>query len=148
MHPIESHLAPFVAEEGYRVVFVDKSSFGSGINIAVEKNNGDTPTADECAKLHRLIRAYLTQKNLLKDTVTLEVSSPGLDRPLRTTEDYTRFQGQRVVVALHEPHNNQKTIEGKLLGHKEEHVLLHHAEEEEIAIAFSNIRHCKLIPIL
>jgi len=54
----------------------------------------------------------------------LEVSSPGLDRPLRHADDYRRFAGRLAKIVVREPVDNQKAFEGRLLGFEQDDVLL------------------------
>ncbi len=78
----------------------------------------------DCEQVNREISTILDVEDPFPFAYTLEVSSPGLDRPLRSAEDYRRFSGRLAKVVMSEPVDNQKAFEGRLRGVEEEDVLL------------------------
>jgi ribosome maturation factor RimP len=78
----------------------------------------------DCEQVNREIGTILDVEDPLPFTYTLEVSSPGLDRPLRSVDDYRRFSGRWAKVVVKEAVDNQKAFEGRLRGVDEEQVLL------------------------
>jgi ribosome maturation factor RimP len=84
----------------------------------------DSVSIEDCEQVNREIGTILDVEDPLPFAYTLEVSSPGLDRPLRTIEDYRRFTGRLAKVVVSEPVNNQKAFEGWLRGVEDEVVLL------------------------
>jgi ribosome maturation factor RimP len=78
----------------------------------------------DCEQVNREIGTILDVEDPLPFTYTLEVSSPGLDRPLRSVDDYRRFSGRLAKVVMKEAVDNQKAFEGRLRGVDEEQVLL------------------------
>ena len=76
------------------------------LRILVDKPQGGI-TLDECASLNNRINVLLDEKGLLQQSYTLEVCSPGLDRPLETEKDFLRCLNKPIKIFLHEP------IEGK-----------------------------------
>ena len=85
----------------YLRVFLDKES---GIEI------------DDCQWVSEQLEAKLDESNLIKDHYYLEVSSPGLDRPLKKERDFVRHAGDKVEVKTYEAINGQKVLVGNLLG--------------------------------
>ena len=78
-------------------------------------------TIDDCASVSRGLESWLDEHGKLSDRYTLEVSSPGVDRPLVRAGDYERYRGERVVVHGTEPLvGDQRRVEGELLGDVEE----------------------------
>ena len=73
-------------------------------------------SVDDCARVSRDLSAVLDVEELIPTAYTLEVSSPGLDRPLRREEDYRRFAGRFAKVVVSEAVDNQKAFEGHLRG--------------------------------
>jgi ribosome maturation factor RimP len=74
-------------------------------------------TVDDCARVSRALEAYLDQREDLSDRYVLEVSSPGVERPLVRPRDWERFAGQEVVIRGKEPLVDGSTrVEGVLLG--------------------------------
>ena len=88
----------------YLRVFIDKAG---GIEI------------DDCQELSEQLEEVLDAKNIIADSYILEVSSPGLDRVLKTERDFTREQGKMVEVSLYAPMNGEKVLTGKLTGKDE-----------------------------
>ena len=84
----------------------------------------ESVSIDDCEQVNRELSTILDVEDPLPFAYTLEVSSPGLDRPLRGLEDYRRFAGRFAKVVVSEPVDNQKAFEGHLRGIDGEDVLL------------------------
>jgi ribosome maturation factor RimP len=84
----------------------------------------DSVSIEDCEQVNREIGTILDVEDPLPFTYTLEVSSPGLDRPLRDVEDYRRFAGRLAKIVVREPVDNQKAFEGRLRGVDRDDVLL------------------------
>src|SRR5947207_15834212 len=76
----------------------------------------ESVSIEDCAEVSREIATILDVEDPLQVTYTLEVSSPGLDRPLRGEEDYRRFAGRLAKIVVSEAVDNQKAFEGRLRG--------------------------------
>ena len=84
----------------------------------------DSVSIEDCAEVNREIGTILDVEDPLPFTYILEVSSPGLDRPLRSLDDYRRFAGRLAKVVVREAVDNQKAFEGRLTGVDGDIVLL------------------------
>lgn len=84
----------------------------------------ESVSIEDCEQVNREISTILDVEDPLPFAYTLEVSSPGLDRPLRGGADYERFSGRLAKVVVAEPVDNQKAFEGRLRGLEGEAVLL------------------------
>src|SRR3954466_9585221 len=84
----------------------------------------ESVSIEDCAEVNRELSTILDVEDPLPYAYTLEVSSPGLDRPLRDLEDYRRFAGRYAKVVVSEPVDKQKAFEGHLRGVEDEDVLL------------------------
>jgi ribosome maturation factor RimP len=84
----------------------------------------DSVSIEDCEQVNREIGTILDVEDPLPFAYTLEVSSPGLDRPLRGIDDYRRFSGRMAKVVVSEPVDNQKAFEGRLNGVEGDIVLL------------------------
>ena len=104
---------------------------GQGLVLRVRIDRpGPSATADEsvsvddCAQISRDLSAILDVEDVVPDAYTLEVSSPGLDRPLRDADDYRRFSGRRAKLVMREAVDGQKYFKGRLGGVDDEAVLI------------------------
>ena len=84
----------------------------------------ESVSIEDCAEVSREIGTILDVEDPVPFAYTLEVSSPGLDRPLRGLEDYRRFAGRLAKVVVSEAVDNQKAFEGRLRGVEGDAVLL------------------------
>jgi ribosome maturation factor RimP len=84
----------------------------------------ESVSIEDCAEVSREIATILDVEDPVAATYTLEVSSPGLDRPLRGEEDYRRFAGRLAKIVVSEAVDNQKAFEGRLRGVDADAVLL------------------------
>src|SRR5215216_2939409 len=84
----------------------------------------ESVSIEDCEQINREISTILDVEDPLPVAYTLEVSSPGLDRPLRGAEDYRRFAGRLAKVVVSEAVDNQKAFEGRLRGLEADDVLL------------------------
>ena len=103
----------------------------SGMVLRVQIDRpGPSATAEEsvsvedCARVSRDLSATLDVEDLIPTAYTLEVSSPGLDRPLRGTDDYQRFAGRRAKLVMRETVDGQTYFKGRLGGIEDRDVMI------------------------
>jgi len=84
----------------------------------------DSVSIEDCAHVSRDLSAMLDVEDIIADAYTLEVSSPGLDRPLRHADDYRRFSGRRAKLVMREAVDGQKYFKGRLGGVDDNAVLI------------------------
>ena len=106
-----------------------RESSGHVVRVFIDRpGRSATPeesvSIEDCEQVNRELSTILDVEDPLPFTYTLEVSSPGLDRPLRGTEDYRRFEGRLAKIVVREAVDNQKAFEGRLRGVADEHVML------------------------
>lgn len=83
------------------------------LRLTIDKAGGGV-TLDDCQRVSQQFGAELDSLDLIPTTYTLEVSSPGLDRPLRSDRDFVRFSGRLVAISTFEPVDGQKHFVGRL----------------------------------
>jgi ribosome maturation factor RimP len=83
----------------------------------------DSVSIADCERVSQELSAMLDVEDLLPESYTLEVSSPGLDRPLRAAHDYVRFTGRLAKIVTREPVNRQTAFAGRLRGLEGDEVL-------------------------
>ena len=76
----------------------------------------DSVSVDDCARVSRDLSALLDVEDVVPTAYTLEVSSPGLDRPLRGEADFRRFTGRRAKLVMGRPVDGQGYFKGRLAG--------------------------------
>jgi len=101
-------------------------------------------TVDDCADISRSISALLDVADPIAGAYMLEVSSPGIDRPLVRPEDYDRFAGFEARIDLAAPLDGRKRFRGRLLGRAEEYVRLI-GEAGEVRLPLAAIVRAKLV---
>jgi len=118
---------PLAAREGLELV--DAEIGGSGgrqtLRLFIDKAGG--VSLEDCSSVSHAVSAALDVEDPIAGAYDLEVSSPGLDRPLRTPEHFEKFKGSKVRVKTFGPVaecENRKTFVGQLLGFAEEKVLV------------------------
>src|SRR6188474_2183998 len=84
----------------------------------------DSVSVDDCAVVSRDLSAVLDVEDIVPTAYTLEVSSPGLDRPLRTVDDFRRFAGRRAKLVMREAVDGQRFFKGRLGGIENNDVLI------------------------
>ena len=84
----------------------------------------ESVSVEDCAEVNRELSTILDVEDPLPFAYTLEVSSPGLNRPLRSDGDYMRFAGRLAKIVVSQAVDNQKAFEGRLLGFEQDDVLL------------------------
>lgn len=104
-----------------------------------EAEPGSGVTLDDCTAVSRALEASLDERPDLSERYVLEVSSPGVERPLVRARDFRRFAGQEIAVQASRPiHGTAKRVEGELVGLEEgpdgERILLRTAKGEDLAI--------------
>ena len=139
---VESLIAPSFEAEGLDLVelTVQEKKGTVLIRVLADRPSGGITIA-ECSHLNREISGLLDEHENLRDRYALELSSPGIDRPLRTTKDFTRVLGRKLRVILSEPLADRTPTEyvGVLKEAGEDKIVLD-AAEEEVAIPRGQIR--------
>lgn len=116
-------IEPLVEEDGLEIVDLEFSEgVTSVLRIYVDKAGG--VTIGQCANLSRRIGDFLDMENLISGRYKLEVSSPGLDRPLVTYDDFKRKIGERVKVFLKEEVKGKSELLGRIKNIEGENLLL------------------------
>jgi len=150
---IERMIAGPIEALGYELVRVQLTGSPQlRLQIMAERRRGagagdsraDGMTVDDCASLSRAIEAVLDVEDPFSASYVLEVSSPGIDRPLTRLSDFERFAGFDAKVELRMPLDGQRRFRGRLIGVDGDDVRLL-AEDREVALGFSAIEKAKLV---
>ncbi len=145
---IEQFLTPVLEQEQVELVDLtyQKSHGGWTLSLFLDKPGGIT--LDDCAEWSNRIGLLIDGENLIERSYVLEVSSPGLDRPLRKLKDFERFAGQKVHARLFAPMEGQKNFHGMLLGADESVIKLELDDKRRVELPRSQIAKCRLNPVI
>ena len=138
-------IEPAVESLGFTLVRV---SFANGtLQIMAEPaDEGREMTVDDCATISRSVSTVLDVEDPISSTFTLEVSSPGLSRPLVKQRDYERFKGQMAKISLNTLIEGRRRYNGRLQGLNEAGEVLVDTDFGPHAIPFDAIDSAKLDP--
>jgi ribosome maturation factor RimP len=142
---IADAVGPAVHDLGYELVQV--RVFGgqhSRVQVMVERADGAAMDVEDCATVSRTISPILDVEDLIRSAYTLEVSSPGIDRPLVRLADFARFAGFEAQVELTRPIERRRKWRGTVLGIDGDQVRIS-VEGAEMAIAYADIQRAKLL---
>jgi len=138
-------IEPSLETMGYTLVRVTiTGARRATLQVMAERRDEAPMTVEDCADISRSISALLDVADPIAGAYTLEVSSPGIDRPLVRPEDYDRFAGFEARIDLNAPFEGRKRFRGRLLGRSDDHVRLA-AEIGEISLPFADIARAKLV---
>jgi ribosome maturation factor RimP len=141
---LENVVEPAVTGMGYELVDVQASNGGRLLRLFIDKPGG--VTVDDCAGLSRHLTRVLAVEGI--DYERLEVSSPGLDRPLRKERDFVRFAGQKAEVRMRTPDaTGRRRFVGVLRGAQAGQVSLE-LEGRLVALALDDMDRARLVPEL
>jgi ribosome maturation factor RimP len=139
-------ISPSIEAMGYRIVRVALTGGRRPtLQIMAERLDDAAMTVDDCADISRNVSAILDVADPIESEYTLEVSSPGIDRPLVAREDYVRFAGYEAKIETARPVEGRKRFRGRLLGADESAVRLILEGEGEVTVPLGDILKAKLV---
>jgi ribosome maturation factor RimP len=142
-----AHIAgPVIEDLGYRLVRVKLSARDGGtLQIMAERPDG-TMAIEDCEAISRDLSPVLDHADPIDRAYRLEVSSPGMDRPLVRRSDFARAEGHLVKVELELPLNGRKRFQGTVVGTDPETLRLKpEGAEDEVALRFADIGEARLV---
>ncbi len=144
-------IEPTIVDMGYELVRVQLTG-GDGnavLQIMADRTDGGEMNVDDCAGISRAVSAVLDVDDPISGAYSLEVSSPGIDRPLTKLDHFARFAGHDARIELREGLEGRKRFRGILSGVEGDQVLLRLADEntdeQTIGLPFEQISKAKLV---
>ncbi|MCW8917549.1 MAG: ribosome maturation factor RimP [Gammaproteobacteria bacterium] len=137
-------IEPAVTALGYELVGVEYLPQGHHSLLRIYIDHEEGITADDCGDVSHQVSAVLDVEDPIRGAYTLEVSSPGLERPLFTLAHYARFVGQLAEIRLHSPLAGRRKFKGRILGVEDEVVTVE-VDGEAQRFAFDNIDKAHLV---
>ncbi len=142
---IERLIAPSLEAMGYSVVRVRLSGGQRPtLQIMAERTADGSMNVDDCAEISGVVSALLDVEDPIRGSYTLEVSSPGLDRPLVRAADFDRFAGHVVKIEMEQPIDGRKRFRGRLLGRREGFARIA-LDDLEVELPIAEIANAKLV---
>lgn len=134
---------PVVTGLGFELVGVEFDSHQRILRIYIDSEKGIM--VDDCSKVSHQLSGVLDVEDPIPGNYQLEVSSPGMDRPLFTLDHFARFQGEVARVQLIRPLNGRRRFKATLAGVEGDRVLLQDGEEQ-FQIPFDSIEKARIVP--
>lgn len=144
-HRLIEMLQPLVEELGYEFVGLEYSANPKNAVLRIYIDAEDGIAVEDCERVSREVAALLDVEDPIRGRYNLEISSPGLDRPLFTPAHYEQFKGEQVQISLFAPEEGRRKIKGVILGVEDGQVKIE-ADQESFAVRFDNIAKARLVP--
>ena len=145
LEQLHALLAPVVEALGYQCWGVEFLSQGRHSLLRVYIDHSDGILVDDCEKVSRQLSGVLDVEDPISSDYTLEVSSPGLDRPLFTLEQYAASVGEQVKIKLRSPFEGRRNFQGLLRGVEEQDVVVL-VEDHEYLLPVDMIDKANIVP--
>ena len=142
---LTKRLQPLVESLCYEFIGLERSSNPNYpmVRIYIDREQGID--LDDCSNVSHEVAALLDVENLISGHYNLEISSPGLDRPLFTLAQFAQFAGAEIQLTLFAPEDGRRKFKGRILGVNGECIQLE-LDGTEVALNFNNIAKAKLVP--
>ena len=146
MGDIARLIEPSLEAMGYALVRVQLTGghHRPTVQIMAERSDGGGMTVEDCTEVSRAVSALLDVADPLPSAYMLEVSSPGIDRPLVKAADYDRFAGHEAKLETRWPVGGRRRFRGRLLGLSDGTVRVK-TDEGEVALPLAEIDRAKLV---
>jgi len=138
-------LRPLVEELGYEFVGLEHGSNPKNPALVVYIDRPEGIAIEDCERVSREAAALLDVEDPIPGHYSLEVSSPGLDRPLFTADHYRRFIGEEARVTVYAPVAGRRKFRGEILGCDDDGVRLRQ-DGAEVVLELGNIAKARLVP--
>lgn len=137
-------IVPVIGDMGFELDNIELMKMGNRLLLRVFIDKEGGVTIDDCEKVSRQIEAYLDVEDPIPSAYILEVSSPGLDRPLRRPQDFKKFCGKVVRVVTSVPIENQTFFIGEIVEAGDVNIVLLLPRGRKVTIPHENISRARL----
>jgi ribosome maturation factor RimP len=145
LEQLQALLAPVVEALGYQCWGIEFISQGRHSLLRVYIDHPDGIMIDDCEKVSRQVSGVLDVEDPVSGEYTLEVSSPGMDRPLFTLEQFAAHVGAQVKIRLRSPYEGRRNFQGVLRGIEEQDVVVQ-VDNHEYLLPIESIDKANIIP--
>lgn len=145
-HALYDMLAPTIEAMGFEVVrILMTGAQRPTLQIMIERQDRKNLVVDDCAAVSRAISAILDEKDPIDSEYSLEVSSPGIDRPLTKPEHFSRFAGYEAKVETSDTVDGRKRFKGKIISLEPNNNIKIMMDDKEYSIPFESVNKAKLV---
>jgi ribosome maturation factor RimP len=145
LEQLQAMLAPVVEALGYQCWGVEFISQGKHSLLRIYIDSADGILVEDCEKVSRQISGVLDVEDPIASEYTLEVSSPGMDRPLFTLEQFAAHAGEQVKIKLRSPFEGRRNFQGILRGTEEQDVVVL-VDDHEYLLPIDSVDKANIIP--
>lgn len=145
-HPLYSLIEPVVEKEGYELIRVlTVGAKNPTLQVMIDRKDGKNITVDDCAKVSRALSDVLDDKDPIESQYSLEVSSPGIDRPLTKPAHFMRFAGYEAKVETSCEIEKRKRFKGKIISIDDKGIISFEMDDKVYAIPFADVAKAKIL---
>ncbi|MCW9088360.1 MAG: ribosome maturation factor RimP [Gammaproteobacteria bacterium] len=141
---LQAIIEPAVTALGFELVGIEYQPQGRHSVLRIYIDHEDGIDVEDCAEVSRQVSAVLDVEDPIKGEYSLEVSSPGIDRPLFTAEHYERYSGALAEIRLRSPLEGRRKFKGRMHGIKDDAVVIE-VDGVEYTLPLDNIEKANLI---
>ncbi|CDF86285.1 Ribosome maturation factor RimP [Pseudomonas knackmussii B13] len=145
LEQLQALLAPVVEALGYECWGLEFISQGRHSLLRVYIDRAEGILIEDCETVSRQVSGVLDVEDPISGEYTLEVSSPGMDRPLFTLEQFARYVGEQVKIRLRIPFERRRNFQGVLRGVEEQDVVVL-VDDHEYLLPIDSIDKANIIP--
>ncbi len=135
----EELVMPLIEKNNFELVDIEYVKEGDRFYLRVYIDKEGGITIDDCEIISRALEEKLDAQSFIEDSYILEISSPGLGRPLKKEKDFERSIGKEVEIKLYKAINRQKDFEGVLKSYTEEQLTIEIDDKEEMVFERKDI---------
>lgn len=131
---VKDLLNPYLEENGYELFDIEYQKEGKDwfLRVYIDKEEGIS--IDDCEKVTRFLSPKLDEADPINKNYFLEVSSPGIDRPLIQDSDYEKYKGEIIDIFLYKTIDSKKVISGELVGLEGDQIIIKDETKNEIKV--------------
>jgi len=150
MGPLEQRvmglLEPTVSALGYELLGVEYLAQGKHSRLRVYIDSPAGIGLEDCETVSHQVSGVLDVDDPIQGQYSLEVSSPGLDRPLFQPDHFARFVGQKVKLRLHQPRDGQRNFYGRIAAVEGEEIYISMEDGDQLVSSIEDIEKANLVP--
>ncbi len=142
---VEDIISTFLSNKDVELVDIEFIKEGQDRYLRVYLDKEDGISLDDCKEVSEYLSEKLDKLDPIKESYFLEVSSPGIDRHLKKDKDFEKYSGELIEARLYHPIDSQKVIEGKLIGLKDNKIVIDRVAKGIIEIPRDKVSLVKLL---